>query len=176
MLFPSNPELILWLEITPCLKRTVCLSLQNIPHLFMMQGFLSRRCSTAWGKTWNLLLIKSIVSSCSHLLSRYATKKQRPPYRLSMAQPVKIEFRVSLIFIGSIHYFIATTSVLHYIYIHISPQLNILFPSYFNGFAQKGSCSFHCCLMCLSYCQTSVTWCDHWPSSSISASAISAWN
>jgi hypothetical protein len=52
-----------------------------------------------------------------------------------MAQPVKIEFRVSLIFIGSIQYFIATTSVLHYIY--ISPQLNIYFQAILMALLKK---------------------------------------
>jgi len=72
------------------------------------------------GNKWNLLPIKSAVSSCSRLLSRHATKKHAPPYRLSMARPVKIEFRLSLIFTGSIQYFIAKTSALQYVF----PQLN----------------------------------------------------
>ena len=60
-------------------------------------------------------------NNCFLLLSTYATNKQTPLCRLSMVQPIKVEFRVSLIFTGSIQYFILTTCVLHC----ISPQLNI---------------------------------------------------
>ena len=56
---------------------------------------------------WNFLSIKSVLSSSSDLLSRHATQKQTPPYRLSMAQPVKFEFHSSL-----------TSFMYIYIYIH----------------------------------------------------------
>ena len=40
----------LGLKNTTYFEVTVCLPLQNIPYLFMMQGTLSGRCSTAWGQ------------------------------------------------------------------------------------------------------------------------------
>ena len=40
--------MILCFKNTFCFKTTACLSLQNVPYLFKMQGTLSWRCSTAW--------------------------------------------------------------------------------------------------------------------------------
>ena len=69
-------------------------------------------------------------NNCFFLLSTYATKKQTQPYRLSMVQPIKVEFRVSLIFTGSIQYFVLTTCVLYIVFLP-----NWIFLSCFNGFA-----------------------------------------
>ena len=49
LLLPLNTELKTH-ENTPFFKRTVCLSVQNMPYLFTMQGFLSRRSSTGLAK------------------------------------------------------------------------------------------------------------------------------
>ena len=126
---------MLWTH-THIFKRTVCLSLQNMPYLLMIQAFLSRKRSTACGNKWKLLSIKSAVSFCSGLLSRHATKKQTPPYRVSMAQPVKIEFRLAPLFIGSIQDFIGKTSAFQY----ISPRLFLFFPAVLMGLL-SGPCS-----------------------------------
>ena len=47
-----------------------------------MHGSQTGKCSTAWGEH-DFLSIKIILSFCSYLLSRNATLKHTPPYRLS---------------------------------------------------------------------------------------------
>ena len=141
LLLPLNTELKTH-ENTPFFKRTVCLSVQNMPYLFTMQGFLSRRSSTGLAKKWTLLSIKSFVSSCSRLLSRHATKKQTPPYRLSMAQPVKIEFRLSL---ALIHWLNTIFHSQNFALQYISPELNSTWLFWWVCFQVL---VVYCCLMC----------------------------
>ena len=95
-----------------------------------------------FGKKWTLLSIKSVVSSCSRLLSRHATKKQTPPYRLSMAQPVKIEFRLSL---ALIHWLNTIFHSQNFALQYISPELNSTWLFWWVCFQVL---VVYCCLMC----------------------------
>ena len=136
MLFPSNPELILWLEITTCLKRTVCLSLQNIPHLFMMQGFLSRRCSTAWGKK-----MKSPVNQkyCFFLFT-LAFKICNKEAKTTLSFEYGATGQNWIPSISNIHWL---NTIFHSnnfcitLYIYISPQLNIYFQAILMALLKK---------------------------------------
>ena len=69
MRLPSKIWVDSWYYLlkTQHFKRTVCLSLQNISYIFLLQGALSGRCSTAWGQNEiscqsNMLL--SFVTAC----------------------------------------------------------------------------------------------------------------
>jgi len=99
-------------------KRTVCLSLQKHAISLYDAGISVKKMHHCLGKKY------PAKQKCRFLLFTLAfktcNKKHAPPYRLSMARPVKIEFRLSQIFTGSIQYFIAKTSALQYVF----PQLN----------------------------------------------------
>ena len=110
---PSKSELI-WYHVlkTQHFKRTVCLSLQNIPYIFLLQGALSGRCSTAWGQ--------NEISCQSNMLLSFRTACYKGMQHRSKHHPIvwawhslsKLNSILSLILIGPIHYFIAKPIVL----------------------------------------------------------------
>jgi hypothetical protein len=89
-----------------------------------MQETLSRRCSTAWKQNEISCQSKVLLPLVHALLFiKTCSIEANTTLSLSVAQPVKIEFHVSLIFIDSIQYFIAKMAELQ----HISTKPN--FPS-----------------------------------------------
>ena len=88
-------------------KRTVCLSLQNIPYIFLLQGALSGRCSTAW--------VQNEISCQSKMLLFFVTACYKGIQHRSKHRPIvwawrnrsKLNCVVSPILIGPIQYFIA---------------------------------------------------------------------
>ena len=90
-----------------------------------MQETLSRRCSTAWRQNEISCQSKVLLPLVHALLFiKTCSIEANTTLSLSVAQPVKIEFHVSLIFIDSIQYFIAKMASLQ----HISTKPN--FPSW----------------------------------------------
>ena len=89
----------------------------------------------------NPLSINILVSSCSCFAIKTCSIEANTTLSLSVAQPVKIEYHFSVIFIDSIQYFIAKMAALQ----HISTKMN--FPSWLTGLL-SGPCTVVCfCLM-----------------------------
>ena len=116
MLLPLKIWVDSWYYVlkTQHFKRTVCLSLQNIPYIFLLQGAVSGRCSTAWGQNEISCQSKMFLSLVSLLALKACNIEASTTLSFEHGATGRnlISYMLSLILIGPIQYFIAKPIVL----------------------------------------------------------------
>ena len=109
MLLPFKMWVDSWYYVllkTQHFKRTVCLSLQNIPYILLLQGALSGRCSTAWGQNEISCQSKMLLSFVDACYKGMQHRSKHHPIVWAWRNRSKLNSILSLILIVPIQYFV----------------------------------------------------------------------